>query len=449
MQEHEAEYNYLEDTFKKGGKQVTIVYGMNQVGKSFLFKNFALFHDGIFFSCAPASSKEIRRSFTKNLGIFDLDGGEVMPYEKIFSYIFADKNKKHVLIIDNFHYMIRNDATFFPLLIQYMENNLENCLVYFVSSHIGWVENQMISKVGKTASAITGFVKMKEMTFEECCNYFPKYSTYETLIIYSVLGGQRGYLESVNQEISIPENICQILISSNSYVLARMHQYNEEQLRETSVYYTILAALAKGNCKLNEIYNYTGFSRAKISVYLKILMELEFVEKVFSIDTPGKSNLQKGVYRIINPLILFYFKFIYPNETNFILQNSFDFYENYVSQELNQIVFNKFEVVCRTMFINMNEEEDLPFFCSSIGEWAGKKGTIPIVAKNEMEQYLVGFSNHTEAKYTIKEYKTQIELLKEAKIDPDYVYLFSLHGYQSELVTFADQHKTLILIDME
>ncbi len=448
MQEHEIEYKYLEDTFKKGGKQVTIVYGMNQVGKSFLFKNFALIHEGIFFSCMPGDAKEIRRNFARNFGIKESDEKEVIDYTSIFSQIFTDIEKKYVFILDNFHNMIRNDESFFPSLLSYMELNLKDCLVYLISSHIGWVENQMIAKLGKSANAITGFLKMKEMSFEESCQLFPSYSTYDVLTLYAVFGGQRGYLEMVNQEVPMIENICNILISPNSYVLARMHQYIEEQLRETSVYYTILSALAKENWKLNDIYKYTGFSRAKISVYLKTLMELEFVDKIFSIDTPGRMNLQKGVYRIINPIILFYFKFIYPNKTDLVIQNPYDFYEHYISNEIKSVVFDKFEDVCRNMFVSMNQENDLPFFCTAVGTWVGKTGTIPVVGKNEKEKYMIGFSCRENGSYSLHEYKKQFELTKEAKINPEYIYLFSLHGFHSELVDFANQSKSLILIDM-
>ena len=44
------------------------------------------------------------------------------------------------------------------------------------------------------------------------------------------------------------------------------------------------------------MYAHTGFSRAKISVYLKNLMELELVEKVLP-----------GTYEICNAFVRFYF----------------------------------------------------------------------------------------------------------------------------------------------
>ena len=57
---------------------------------------------------------------------------------------------------------------------------------------------------------------------------------------------------------------------------------------------SILAALAAGKYKLNDIYAQTGFSRAKISVYIKNLIELDVVEKVFSFDALESRGYRKG-----------------------------------------------------------------------------------------------------------------------------------------------------------
>jgi AAA+ ATPase superfamily predicted ATPase len=449
MQEHIEEYNYLEDVYQKKGQQITIVYGMNQIGKSFLMKNFSLLHDGIYFSMEPGSAKEIKRNLAKHIGM-DLDmSREVPDYHLIFKKIFQESDQKTLLIFDKFHNIVKGDATFFPELINYIQMNVKNCMICFVSSHIGFVENQMISKIGQSATAITGFLKMREMSFDEVASNFPDYTTADALKIYTVLGGQFGYISCMQKNRSVRENILKHLFSEHSYIFAKMHQYIEEQLRETGVYYSILEALASGNCKLNDLYHYTGFSRAKISVYLKALMELEFVEKVFSVDTPGRVNVQKGIYRISNPLLHFYFKFIYPNESDFLLMESDEFYDAYITNELKDMTYASFINISRNMFAGMNAEEDLPIYCELIGEWVGKKGTIPIVAKNSDEEYLVGFCNDTKQPFTLHEYEEYRALLPEAKIKPKHIYLFSMNGFEESLQNYDGDEESLILIDLE
>lgn len=78
--------------------------------------------------------------------------------------------------------------------------------------------------------------------------------------------------------------------------------YISIELRELSVYNTILAALASGNNKLNDLFLKTGFSRAKISVYMKNLMAFDVVEKVVSFDTGGWENT-KRVFTVL-PILM-------------------------------------------------------------------------------------------------------------------------------------------------
>ena len=47
----------------------------------------------------------------------------------------------------------------------------------------------------------------------------------------------------------------------------------------------------------------------KETVYLKNLMQLEIVEKVFSVDTEGRDNTKKGIYQIRHPYVHFYYTF--------------------------------------------------------------------------------------------------------------------------------------------
>ena len=117
----------------------------------------------------------------------------------------------------------------------------------------------------------------------------------------------------MSPSLSLKDNICNQIISRTGGLRYECERLLSEELRELGVYNSILSALASGHHKLNDIYNHTGFSRAKISVYLKNLMELELIEKVFSYDTDGRENVQKGVYRISNHFVHFYFTYLYAN----------------------------------------------------------------------------------------------------------------------------------------
>ena len=84
----------------------------------------------------------------------------------------------------------------------------------------------------------------------------------------------------------------------HGYLFAEAERYIGSELRELSVYDTILASIASGHEKLNDLFLDTGYSRAKISVYMKNLAAFDVIEKVVSFETGGWDHAKKGVYHI-------------------------------------------------------------------------------------------------------------------------------------------------------
>ena len=107
----------------------------------------------------------------------------------------------------------------------------------------------------------------------------------ECVEVYGIIGGMEEYLNCWDGEKSTKENVCEQILSADGRLFGEAEQYIRMELRELSVYNTILSAIASGHRKLNELYQFTGYSRAKISVYMKHLMELGVIEKVVSFET--------------------------------------------------------------------------------------------------------------------------------------------------------------------
>ena len=229
-------------------------------------------------------------------------------------------------------------------------------MVILCSSSIGWVENSMVTRIGKAAYELSGFLKIKELEFQHMMKYFPGFDMKQGIETYAVLGGVPGLWKYFDDTISIEENICNHILDPSKYLYGEGQRIVEEEFRETGVYNTILAAIAAGNHKLNKLYLHTGFSRAKISVYLKNLMEFELVEKVFSYDTEGKANVQKGIYRIKNHFVNFYFTFLYPNLSNLDCMKPIEFYNCFIAPFFKKYVADYYRIICIQYMKKWSEE---------------------------------------------------------------------------------------------
>lgn len=257
-----------------------------------------------------------------------------------------------------------------------------------------------------------------------------------------------GLWKYFDDKLSVRENICRTILNPESGLYTEGRREMEEQLRETGVYDTILSALSSGQKKLNDLYRHTGFSRAKISVYLKNLMELEIAEKVFSYDTEGKAAAQKGIYRISNHFLHFYYKFIYQNASGLQRLPADMFYERYIAPGLRTYIADYFKKICMQSLQMWSENGKLPFRAEEFGEWVGKFGNIDLIAKGEGKT-LIGLCNYENEVFRYDDYEWLLFCAKKAQLSADYVYLFSVTDFEDALNRESKQKEYLRLLTLD
>ncbi|MBE5866686.1 MAG: AAA family ATPase [Lachnospiraceae bacterium] len=304
----ETELNYLNQHYESHGSRILVVYGQKGVGKTTLLQKFSKGKPCAYYIARSCSDREQRFQWGQEFLPANRDDkdGLFPEYEEIFAsmtYSVAEEGKC-VLIVDEFHHLIKGEATFFNRLIQYVQACQRPHFVILCSSAAGWVENNMVSKIGSAATAISGFMKIRDLNVRQMQEIFNDYSEDDCIQLYSILGGVPGLWKRTDSRLSAKNNIIWNILNPYSAIYGEMSGCLLEDLRETAVYNTILSSMANGSIKLNDMYRHTGFSRAKISVYLKNLMEIDLVEKIGA-----------GMYRISKPYVRFYFRFIYSNQS--------------------------------------------------------------------------------------------------------------------------------------
>ena len=80
---------------------------------------------------------------------------------------------------------------------------------------------------------------------------------------------------------------------------------------------------------------------------MKNLMAFDVVEKVVSFDTGGWENTKKGVYRIANTYVNFWFRFVYPHLSDLYMMAPEEFYDAYIEKDLYDYMNRYFVKVCR------------------------------------------------------------------------------------------------------
>ena len=360
-------------------------------------------------------------------------------YGQIFRAALSEvPGERPVLVIDEFQYMIKGGLNFFDRLTEFAEEGSDGrqVMIVLVTSAAGWVENHLVGKIGSKAARINGFLKVRPFGFLEMRALFGEYSMEEALHSYAVLGGIPGYWVNFSPKLTAEKNIIRSIVAVESRLHEEMEVFLERELREPCVYNTILSALAGGFYKLNDIYAHTGFSRAKISVYLKNLMELDLVEKVYSFETAGRANAQKGVYRIANPYVRFYFRYLFPNQSMLQQLTPEEFYKRKIAPTYEQYTEEAYCLACREL---MGREY------RTVGEWRGKTGNIDIVACDAGEEQIGIACCKWSGKMLHSDYERLLASMKKARIKTTDIRLYCERGFDEQLEKAAGEGRVKLL----
>ena len=280
-------------------------------------------------------------------------------------------------------------------------------------------------------------------------NRFPKTSVENCIYISAILGGVPDYLEEWQEDKTVKDNILDIVLDKNRRLFYEPQNYLKQELREPGVYNTILAELAGGKRKLNELFQSTGYSRAKILVYLKNLTELDIVEKLVPLSEEGKQNVKKGLYRIKDHYLHFWYCFIFPNLSELQLGRKAYVYDQYIRPRLNDYMEEYFADVCTEYLKLMNQQQRLSIKYRWWDRWYGKNGTLHILAQGSEGDTLAGKCVWEDRLAGTEDFNTLIALSKDAALQPGYYYLFSKNGFTRELRDLSEARKNLKLVGLE
>ena len=459
LQGRADELDKLNDLFERKESNITILYGDDHSGITSLWHEFAKGKDSVYFAATDASDKEQIYLWAKSLA-FEDSLTDPYSYESLFEMILSTKKQnleeKRLFIIDGLEKLYSPDFPFLKELHSFVEHHFADGRAGFVllCKKSAFTVNVLSKFVRENNIRIAAFMKVNPLHFIDLVMRTNSDNFDQMISYYALLGGYDDCFPNFNTAFSLKQNIIGNFLLPNAPFRHYGLDIIKENLREPAVYASILCSLAEGRNKLNDLYQHLGASRAKISVYLKQLCELNLVEKVRSYDTPGAENTKKGVYRISNPIVKFYYSFIYPNESMLRLANLGEFegaeeafYKVFIEDYIDYYCMSAFPLICEEFLNLANDRGLLPIEFIRYGEWVGKTGTVNIIAQDKERNFLFGFCNPGRGLMTYENVLKDLEIAKETHLSFDYLYLFSLDGFEDKVLDeFADE-ENIYLVD--
>lgn len=468
------ELQFLEDKYNSKGGQLIVVYGRRRVGKTETLREFCKNKPHIFYSCREISDKLQLRSFSEKLLREKIPAAsyvkEFADWETAFRNVaelpYGD-NKK-LIIIDEFPYMCKNNESIPSILQNLWDEQLkdENVMIVLCGSAMSFIEKELLAEKNPLYGRATGIYKMEAMGFYDAVQFFPNYTDKEKIIAYSVLGGIPHYLAQFDPAKSLDDNIKKNILTKGCILYSEVEFILRQELRETPLYNTIIESVALGNTKLNDISTKSLIDdTSKTSVYLKNLIELQIVEREFSVDdgTKERANNNRGLYRLTDNFFRFWYAFVFTNISELEGGDVDGVFEYAIKPQIHEFAALGFEDVCREYIREMQKENKLPFRYKRMGRWWGKttvrrkeitetkETEIDLLAVSEKsDKYLVGECKFKGKPFSYSEYLDTIVKLSPQKEKAEfYYYLFSESGFDEKIIAEAAKTERIKPITIE
>lgn len=435
-----TERRTLEDIFATDRSNLVVLYGRAGMGKTALIAEFLKEKNAYYYLLRECSFREQMFCMSEELESAypgqSMKTVDELDYAEVLQSVVRrneEQSAKQLIVLDEFHLGMK-EGELAEAIYHILANreHFGNVMFLLCSSSVNWVENEMVQELGITAKFITNFMKLKELSFMEISNWFPRMSIEDCIAVNAVIGGVPKYLKLWDERRTVAYNIKQLFLVENAPLYAEAEAVLKLELRELAAYNAILAAMASGKNKLNDIYERTAFSRAKISVYLKNLIKLDIVEKVFSADTDSNENVKKGLYRVRDNFLNFWYRFVFPNQSMIAIGQGEWVFEERIKNDFFAYQRESFSQLCLEYLKLMTRHKRLRNDYDTWGSWHGKAGKLDVIAADSENRILVAYCDWNDRRITVREMEYINDLCAQAKVKPAEIYVFSKLGVSAE-----------------
>lgn len=451
------EQEFLQSEFQREGSSLVILYGRRRVGKTALASEFMKGKESIYFLVTEESETQNRNAFKNIVADFAhndlLRNSSLSQWDLIFKALLDCKpDHKKVVIIDEFQYLGKSNPAF-PSIFQKIWDTLlstQNIMVILCGSLVSMMESQTLAYSSPLYGRRTGQIKLKQIPFRHYNEFYKDKSRKELIEYYAVTGGVPKYIELFYAWDNIYEAIEKNILSTSSFLYDEPHFLLQNEVSEVGSYFSIIKTIASGNQKLAKIATSLELQQTGLTKYLRTLINLDILEREVPITEENPEKSKRGLYKIKDNFILFWFKFVYPNlstiESGNVALAMEKIHQNLVDQHIRYI----YEDICIEEMWVLNSDKLWDFHYNKVGRWWNNNAEIDLVALDSTGNDIIfGECKYWDSKVGInilrilEEKSNLVEWKKENR--KNHYVLFSINGFTDDLIELAKDREDVQL----
>lgn len=223
-----------------------------------------------------------------------------------------------------------------------------------------------------------------------------RYSAESMLLWWCLSGGIPKYLEWLVNAIGSSDVINQdstqdsaefnntnltdifdsLISNSSPFIKEGLHRLVEDFGSEHRTYFDVLGAIANGDTTRSRIENYLNIGVGTILQDLE--SDFDIIAKMRPITS--KENSRDVRYKIVDPFLRFWFRFIYSNRSAIEMEN-FDYIKEVIKRDFDTFSGKELEALCEALLIESKQFNRIGSYWDNKGE-----NEIDLVAINDLDK---------------------------------------------------------------
>lgn len=450
---------------------VAVVSGQLGVGKTALLKEFSRDKETVFIEAYETTAKHQFEQLSKTMGVSTITDGESFCQE--ISKRAA--NSKQLIIIDQYPHIVKSNPDFDKILHDYIVGQWKKLPVKLIlcSDAFMLIDKYIKGKKAIWKKDIDLDLVVQPLGFYDSCQFFADSSPKEAAFLYGITGGIpynlvrtaallgiEGYdsygIKPITEEDKIKAIVSALFLDRKCSLGLNPEDVMATELRELSYYNYMLATLAKGLNRVNQISAEVEKPKDVVVPYLNSLMSIGVCTKDTAITEI--TNRKKTRYSIVNTSTLFWYKHVIANHDLYVSGDVENLWET-IRADIDEYMKDVFIRICAEYLRDRSEKNLLPFTIEEIGNWwvnddeAGTTDGFDLVSLGKCDGksatiFAQCYYNHEPIE--VAQLKSLIEKTKQLHRQGDAFYLvFANAGFHENAITISSAIKNIMLITLD
>ena len=453
------ELELLTERFNSNRFEFGYLYGEKFIGKSSFVKMFCKSKKHLIFYAKDSEDIDIRLTFSETLNEAKKDIGF---YDTWYDFFVELDNyvgdEKIVVVIEEYQNILigRDGKRKKSVFDSYLQKAVDllfkkrKFTLILTSSNVSFINGEIVDIRAPLFLRHTFSLKLFKLDLDEALlGYKEVKDNFEKAKFLSLTNTYPNYISLINAKKSFDENLDNLFFNRDAIIVNNTSKVIKSEISKGGLYASLIKYIASGLDTVKSLSEYFKMPSAKISKYLKELLNDEVIIKRKTFKKP--KNVR---YEIKDPMLAFYYRFIRDNED--LIKDGFGKkIKAKFKNEINDFISNEFKKLCLTYLDYLCKNLKLSGFFfefenyhySKINKKSARR--IDFVSCDE-DKLLIVSSKFSLDKKTIDDYYLLLSDLK-AKDFAAYktieLYIFSASSFTDELKNIKDEH--LHLIDLE